>query len=175
MESINSLHPNSLVSAVAGVSGADSRVKKPFAWHLSRALSRQLYTTFVAAGVLLALYPRAYAPQNNEGHVFKCHWLGLSLLVFFEVLIVDFVCKRHLRLPRPSQPHRNGFPSGHSTFSFGLATMLAVLYPLLSPLFFVLAGAVSWSRFYLKAHYLYQVCGGAFIGILLGWVMGHVR
>jgi membrane-associated phospholipid phosphatase len=145
----------------------DAEVRKPFAWHLARALTKQIYAVYLAVSVLLCLFP-ALLPALYAGGTHLPNWLLLLQLTCYEVVLVDVLCKRFLRFPRPLPPHRNGFPSGHSTYSFAVAALVGTLFPALAPLWFAVAGAIAWSRFYLKAHFLYQVCGGAIMGLFLG-------
>ncbi|HCY18432.1 MAG TPA: hypothetical protein DHU69_01425, partial [Deltaproteobacteria bacterium] len=47
----------------------------------------------------------------------------------------------------------NSFPSGHTTASFAIAYVLSRSFPWLSPLFYIIAAGVGFSRVYLGAHY----------------------
>ena len=64
-------------------------------------------------------------------------------------------------------PHDGSFPSGHSASSFACATMLALAFPRYAWGFFVLAGAVAWSRVYVGVHYPLDVLGGAVLGVVV--------
>jgi undecaprenyl-diphosphatase len=63
---------------------------------------------------------------------------------------------------------RFSFPSGHSATSFAIATLLALAFPLLSPLFLAMAAAIAASRVLLGLHYVSDVVAGAALGELLG-------
>jgi undecaprenyl-diphosphatase len=64
-------------------------------------------------------------------------------------------------------PHDASFPSGHAATSFAAATMLSFSFPRLSPLLYLLAAAVGFSRVYAGVHYPLDVIGGAFLGVLV--------
>jgi membrane-associated phospholipid phosphatase len=60
----------------------------------------------------------------------------------------------------------NSFPSGHSTTAFALAASLSIFYPRLRPLWVACALILAISRVMVDAHYLSDVCAGAFLGWL---------
>lgn len=64
----------------------------------------------------------------------------------------------------------DSFPSGHSTASFAIATVLAKRFPVMSPLCLGIALFVGISRVLRGSHFLTDVMGGAIIGILSGFV-----
>ena len=64
----------------------------------------------------------------------------------------------------------DSFPSGHSTASFAVATVLAKRFPVLSPLCLGVALFVGVSRVLRGSHFPTDVMGGAIIGILSGFV-----
>ena len=71
--------------------------------------------------------------------------------------------------PKPlvPAPHDAAFPSGHASTSFAAATLLSYGWPRLSPIFFVLAAAIAFSRVYVGVHYPLDVLGGAVLGVLV--------
>jgi undecaprenyl-diphosphatase len=75
--------------------------------------------------------------------------------------------------PRPlvRVPHDASFPSGHAATSFAAATMLALAFPRLAPLLFVLAAAVAFSRVYVGVHYPLDIVGGAVLGMLVAFAL----
>lgn len=57
------------------------------------------------------------------------------------------------------------FPSGHSSASFTLATVMALNYPGLGLIAIIMAGLVAISRMYIGVHYPTDVLAGIIIGI----------
>ncbi|HEX6725967.1 MAG TPA: phosphatase PAP2 family protein [Nitrospira sp.] len=64
----------------------------------------------------------------------------------------------------------DSFPSGHSTATFAVATVLAKRFPLFGPLCIASALFVALSRVLRGSHFLTDVLGGAVIGILSGFI-----
>jgi 4-amino-4-deoxy-L-arabinose transferase-like glycosyltransferase/membrane-associated phospholipid phosphatase len=62
----------------------------------------------------------------------------------------------------------DSFPSGHATSTFALAVVLTRAYPAGSPLFYMTASVISFSRLYLGAHFLSDVIGGVLVGLWAG-------
>lgn len=65
----------------------------------------------------------------------------------------------------------DSFPSGHSTASFAVATVLAKRFPLFGPLCIAIALFVALSRVLRGSHFPTDVLGGAVIGILSGFIV----
>lgn len=64
----------------------------------------------------------------------------------------------------------DSFPSGHSTASFAVATVLAKRFPLFGPLCIAAAAFVALSRVLRGSHFPTDVVGGAILGVLSGFL-----
>jgi undecaprenyl-diphosphatase len=73
-----------------------------------------------------------------------------------------------IRDPRPEGREGFGFPSGHTSAAFAVATVLAKKRPRHRWLYYGLAAAVAWSRVERGAHDLEDVLGGAALGLAAG-------
>jgi membrane-associated phospholipid phosphatase len=64
------------------------------------------------------------------------------------------------------------FPSGHTSTAFALFFALALMSKnkVTQIGLFILAAGVGYSRIYLSQHFLMDVVGGAFIGMIFGWL-----
>ncbi|MBD0316308.1 MAG: phosphatase PAP2 family protein [Nitrospiraceae bacterium] len=93
------------------------------------------------------------------------------------------IVKHLLGRPRPKFVHSgewqfapswasglDSFPSGHTTASFAVATVLAKRFPWCAALGFALAAFVGLSRVLRGSHFPTDVCGGAVMGLLSGSV-----
>jgi membrane-associated phospholipid phosphatase len=102
----------------------------------------------------------------------------LSAVLGAESLIVNQGIKRLFRRKRPvfdgDRPHHfrtpvtSSFPSGHTTAACCTATWLTWRSPRLAPLWWLLAGSVSYSRIHAKIHHGSDVAAGVPIGTALG-------
>jgi undecaprenyl-diphosphatase len=66
------------------------------------------------------------------------------------------------------------FPSTHASNSFALATVLALIYSQLAPVFLFFAFLIAYSRVYVGVHFPSDVIGGALLGIAIGWIISFV-
>ena len=64
------------------------------------------------------------------------------------------------------QLQHDSFPSGHSMTIFCVAVVLSAAFPMVAPLWLVLAFGLSLTRAMLTAHFLADVMVGAAIGII---------
>lgn len=66
-------------------------------------------------------------------------------------------------------PRDFSFPSGHATFAWALAIVLAAKEPRLKYFYYTLAILICFSRVYLGVHYPSDVVSGSFLGLAIGW------
>jgi len=82
------------------------------------------------------------------------------------------------KLPKgPGEILDPSFPSAHATFSFMMATLLALWFPRYRIIFFIAAVFIGWTRIYLCVHYPTDVIARALLGygitrIFLQWIPG---
>lgn len=127
---------------------------------LASFVSRPFNVVYVAVSLLLLCLPTGF------------HLLGTAMLLnFATVQGIKQLCW----LPRPnaSAPPRwghgprSGFPSGHTTPAFLLASMMTAVHPQLALPWFAAAAAIGWSRVRVGAHHPYQVVISALLGCAL--------
>jgi membrane-associated phospholipid phosphatase len=135
---------------------------------MAHNLSHAINSVWVGLSLLMLLVPAAVRSFKAKFDA-TVWWVPSAIVV--TVLVVDLIGKSHIHAPRPDG--RPGFPSGHATFAFVLAWLVAAKYPKLAPLWYAIAVAISWSRIEIHAHFPYQVLGGALIGTLIGWSISH--
>jgi undecaprenyl-diphosphatase len=88
---------------------------------------------------------------------------GLKFLVKRErpLFFLDMVSKLS---KGPGEILDPSFPSGHTAFSFMMATLLASRFPRYRAIFFIIAAFIGWTRIYLGLHYPTDVITGALLG-----------
>jgi membrane-associated phospholipid phosphatase len=63
----------------------------------------------------------------------------------------------------------NSFPSGHTSTSVAIATVLSFYYPKAAPLFMAVAAFISAARIVGGSHFPLDVVGGIALGLFVGW------
>jgi hypothetical protein len=90
------------------------------------------------------------------------------LAALLAAALVVNVLKLAIQIPRPTPRSSYGFPSGDSGTAFSFAAVIAAAFPNLAPAVFFLATLAAISRLYFRAHYQWDVVGGALIGVVCG-------
>ena len=124
---------------------------------LANFLSRPFNVAYVAVSLLLIGFSSGF------------HLLGAAMLLNFAT--VQGI-KRICWMPRPSSRQaahwghgvRSGFPSGHTTPAFLLASLMTFAHPQCALAWFAAASAIAWSRVRVGAHHPYQVVVSAVLG-----------
>jgi undecaprenyl-diphosphatase len=107
--------------------------------------------------------------------------VDLALSLFVSTVVVQ-VCKVFFARQRPYQALAGvqtgrellkdaSFPSGHSTASFCMATVLALTFPEMMMLYYGVATLVAFSRVYLGLHYPSDIASGAALGTFTAWLV----
>lgn len=127
----------------------------------------------------LSLFLLAFAWVFEKPHVKS---VAIQTLVAHGIAaLLANVLKHLIGRPRPKFVHSgdwqmslsfvsglDSFPSGHSTASFAIATVLAKRFPAVGPVCLGIALFVGISRVLRGSHFLTDVMGGAVIGVLSG-------
>jgi undecaprenyl-diphosphatase len=105
----------------------------------------------------------------------------LSTALAIESFVTNIVVKSIVGRVRPERaapdgplpynmriPITSSFPSGHATAAFTAAVFLSDDGGPLAPAWFGLAGAVAFSRVYVRMHHASDVVAGAALGLALG-------
>lgn len=103
--------------------------------------------------------------QRRKYAIFLALWS--DLVVGIVVQGTKFLLRTEPWHLRPDGGY-GGFPSGHATHAFVMAMLLTVFFPRLRWLWFILAGAIAWSRVVTNWHTSLQVIAGVILGIILG-------
>lgn len=113
----------------------------------------------------------------------KHRLLGRSIICdfIFNVIGCNIIIKPIVARIRPyelnqsinlivSAPSDYSFPSGHTLFAFGAATIIFLYNKKVGILMYLFALAMAFSRLYLYVHFPSDVAFGAFLGIMFGIV-----
>ena len=112
--------------------------------------------------------------------------IALTLSVGISDFISHTVIKKNIQRPRPrhhdqldvrlkTREHAGfSFTSNHAANSFAAATTLAFFYRFLSPLFFIIAFLVSYSRVYVGVHFPLDIVMGALLGFSIAFSINKI-
>ncbi|MBU4204735.1 phosphatase PAP2 family protein [Patescibacteria group bacterium] len=70
--------------------------------------------------------------------------------------------------------NQQSFPSGHASFTFGLAMVVYLYNKKVGVLFFAGAFLVSTSRIFVGVHWPLDILAGAVVGIFSGWLISKL-
>lgn len=117
-----------------------------------------------AAGFVIgvALLGHGYVYRND-----RTKTTGITVLIVLVLTSVLAEALKYTLQPQPDIPP-NLTPSGRTSVAFGLASVLSVSFPALSPVFFGMAILTAISRLYWRAQYTWNVVGGAVLGLAAG-------
>lgn len=113
----------------------------------------------------------------------KTRYIGLATLgaLILSTIMGEGILKHIVQRPRPyadfplihllvDKSSTFSFPSGHTTSSFAAAYVLSKYLKKLSPLIWILAVTIAFSRLYLFMHYPSDIIAGIVLGLLCGKV-----
>ena len=141
---------------------------------LGQFASVPLNTAFLTAGILgllfLARRERSRAAALRVAAVMLTETALVHLLKMAASLARQLNLTEGVFLPRPNGSS-GGFPSGHAAAACALAFLLTERMPRLAPVWYGIAALISWSRVEARAHYPYQIIGGAILGLAVAVVV----
>jgi len=140
----------------------------------------QIFYALSAAGDHSKLWHSlAWLRGVASGRVDEARRMSTALAV--ESFVTNVVVKTIFGRVRPLRPESDAplpygmrvpitssFPSGHATAAFTAAVFLSDDDTALAPLWFGLAGAVAFSRVYVRMHHASDAVAGTAIGLALG-------
>ena len=91
------------------------------------------------------------------------------LIALTAVSVLTIVLKYSLQLPRPTPRSGYGFPSGDSATAFAVAAAAGAAYPVAAPALYFIALVTALSRLYFRAHFVWDIIGGALLGTACGY------
>ena len=124
-------------------------------WYLIMALSILFNPRKGARAVRHAVLPLSVASSLVEYPVKAFFHRRRPFIAYIQAIVIG------------KKPGSWSFPSGHSASAFAGAWLLSRDFPDQSPIFFLLAGLVGFSRIYLGDHYPGDVLSGALSGMAL--------
>ncbi|MFC1618506.1 phosphatase PAP2 family protein [Candidatus Neomarinimicrobiota bacterium] len=114
----------------------------------------------ILPGIYLADRVFGYAGQDTRQR------LGFTFSSLLSVSIVTYILKPSIGRERPNGRGNLSFPSGHTSFTFGIAEVIRTLYGnRAGTLFYLMALNTGISRIHDNKHYLSDVIAGAGLGV----------
>ncbi|MGH7852849.1 MAG: phosphatase PAP2 family protein [Candidatus Binatia bacterium] len=96
--------------------------------------------------------------------------LGYAILLSLSIVAaLTMLLKFGLQLPRPTPRSGYGFPSGDSATAFSVAAAAGAAYPMAAPTLYSIAFVTALARLYFRAHFVWDVVGGALLGSACGY------
>jgi len=123
-------------------------------------------------------------------HKYRSKIVRVFAVLVLTVAVTDsigyYLLKKSIARPRPHHtdigaivkvgygPKSKSFPSNHALNSFAMASVLSQFHPGAKLAFYTLASLVAYSRVYVGVHWLTDVLAGAFLGILLFFLLNKL-
>lgn len=141
-----------------------------------------LFWVILAAAIFFVMRLGGGETEGGVPHGQKA--LVLTIMFVYPTLIVNFIVKVIVGRERPPAddprltplvrvPSSKSFPSSHAAMSFAAAAAMSIAIPSFTPVFYLLALVMSWTRVYLGVHYPSDVLAGMSVGLVcsfLWWV-----
>lgn len=111
-------------------------------------------------------------------------WMA-GVAIILGAILGEVILKPIIGRPRPfvdsidftlliKEPTSFSFPSGHTTSSFGAATIIAQNIKSYRVAAYILAAGIAFSRLYLYVHYPSDILAGYILGILNAFVVQYI-
>lgn len=130
-----------------------------------------LWLSGIGAGGLIWLFLSIWLFVREEK---RDHWFFLPVVsaTALSLFITEFFLKNFFARNRPPGSNMGdySFPSGHATFAWALAVVLAAKEPRARYFFYALAILISFSRIYLGVHYPADIVAGSMVGLYIGFL-----
>ena len=118
----------------------------------------------IGAVIGLGLLGLGYFYKDNRSRL-----AGIAILVaVFVAFGLAEALKRTVPISQPQLPSAYGLPSSQTSAAFALTSALSVTFPGLGPIFFGLAILTGAARLYTRAQFIWNVIGGAILGLATG-------
>lgn len=133
------------------------------------------YNQIIAIGFLLVFGSFIMKDGRTLGKDLLIAFLASGIFVQIVKHIVGRARPRFLNpelfIGPSMQKFYDSFPSGHTTTAFCLAYVAAQKYPKARFAFYGVAASIGFARVLTDAHFLSDVAGGIFLGLLIGKVL----